>query len=320
MSVSIIIPVAEPHIKYLPEALASIQLPEAEVIIVNDSGVELEGATINTPKLGAGAARNRGVDVATHALICFLDADDYFVPGGLEALYHAVDPTCDAIIYGDALVEDNRPYNLRDVVNRAGKFTANPLHHQFMAVTSLIPKGWHYEVGGFDEKMRSLEDHDYEIRHLVLHGHCAIHIHQPVLYYRVYSSIRRIDKPARDEAKAIMANRYREYFIGRKRLVACNSGCGGGQRAVPAPRVFDSDVPVEGADYYIEFVGGGGGASLRTYQGVSGRSYRFGNSEGNRRKPIGENYQDGYVPMHDAQSLLEKRVRNGQLFRIVRAI
>lgn len=318
MSVSVIIPVAEPHIKYLPEAIASITLPDAEIIIVNDSGRDLEGATVSTPRLGAGAARNRGVDVAKYDLISFLDADDYFLPNGLETLYNAVEAGCDRIIYGDAMVEDNRPYNLRDVTNGAGRFSRNPLHNQFMAVTSIIPKQWHYDVGGFDERMRSLEDHDYEIKHLVVHQHCTLHVHQPVLYYRVGSSIRRIDRPARDEAKQIMGKRYYEYFIGRKKLVACGGGCGGGVRPTKTiQQVFPTESFTEGmGGDYIEFIGAGG-ASLNTYQAASGKVYRFGNSEGNQRKPIGE--QEGQVSMYDALSLVERRVRNGQLFRIVKA-
>src|SRR5215218_3327514 len=93
--VSVIIPVFD-QAAYLEEALASIAAqtrPVDEVIVVDDgsgddSADRAERAGARVVRLGAntgpGAARNRGLEVATGELICFADADDVLLGHKVE--------------------------------------------------------------------------------------------------------------------------------------------------------------------------------------------------------------------------------------------
>jgi hypothetical protein len=68
---------------------------------------------------------------------------------------------------------------------------ANPLYI-WNLVTSLVPKLWHDEIGGFDEKMPSWEDWDYWVR-LAKAGKCFYRIPEPLVAYRFYTGERRED-------------------------------------------------------------------------------------------------------------------------------
>jgi glycosyltransferase involved in cell wall biosynthesis len=78
-----------------------------EVIVIDDGSTDDGFALVSQftdarillvqqPNLGAAAARNAGIEKATGELIAFLDADDYWHPHHLEALFklHADFPNC----------------------------------------------------------------------------------------------------------------------------------------------------------------------------------------------------------------------------------
>lgn len=300
--ISVIIPVAKPHLVYLPAAIGSIQQQSVncEVIVVNDTGEPMEGATVNTNRRGAGFARNRGVEAATCEAIFFLDADDYLLPGGLDLLWKAYQP-CPHIIYGD-LLWDGKPYRLRDQY-RGSQKERSPLYQPWRPVSCLLPKAYHDQIGGFDETMGSLEDWDYEIKLDIVQGLCATHIPQPIFYYRGASSLRRTDKKAWDEGRALISQKYHKWYHGGK-LNMCSSGCGGAVRRV-APQV----VLASGGEL-LEYVGN---LKVFTVQGASGRRYNF--SSTNKKRRIGE--ADGEVLPSDASVLVQRRVRGNVLFRII---
>jgi hypothetical protein len=57
-------------------------------------------------------------------------------------------------------------------------------------VTTLLPKAWHDEIGGFDELMPSWEDWEYWLR-LARSGKCFARIPEPMVAYRFYTGNRR---------------------------------------------------------------------------------------------------------------------------------
>lgn len=94
----------------IKETLASVlqqTYTDFEVIVIDDGSTDDGFALVSQftdariklvqqPNLGAAAARNAGIDKATGELIAFLDADDYWFPHHLEALFklHVDFPNC----------------------------------------------------------------------------------------------------------------------------------------------------------------------------------------------------------------------------------
>jgi len=95
-AVSVIIPVHN-GARYLGAAIESVLSNDArpmEVIVVDDGSTDGSGDVarafddvmcVSLPHSGVGAALNAGVALARGALIAFLDADDVWAPGKLEA-------------------------------------------------------------------------------------------------------------------------------------------------------------------------------------------------------------------------------------------
>ena len=100
--VSVVIPVYNVE-KYLNQCLDSVisqTLTDIEIICVNDSSTDgslniLEEyakrderiKVVTQPNGGAGAARNRGLSMASGKYLSFLDSDDFFEPDMLELAY-----------------------------------------------------------------------------------------------------------------------------------------------------------------------------------------------------------------------------------------
>ena len=103
--VSIVVPVYNTE-KYLPDALNSLAAQtygELEIVLVDDGSTDGSSAIckefvakddrfryIWQQNAGAGAARNRGIDVANGEYLLFADADDLYEPTLVAKLYDAI--------------------------------------------------------------------------------------------------------------------------------------------------------------------------------------------------------------------------------------
>jgi glycosyltransferase involved in cell wall biosynthesis len=168
----------------------------------------------NAPK-GAGYARNRGAEIARSHFLLFLDADDHLHPECLEMILKAYGETGACVYtdyYGKALIEDEESlatdlrenivdrnartgetvirYKSADYDERAAK--RQPLNPPFIwnLVTTLVPKLWFDEVGGFDENMPSWEDVDLWWR-LAWAGKPFHRLAEPLVVYRFHTGNRR---------------------------------------------------------------------------------------------------------------------------------
>lgn len=167
---------------------------------------------------GAGAARNFGVAMSDADFILFLDADDTLYPEAIEKMVARWNETGMGVYsdyVGKSFVEDLNSLapDLRERVVSYNEETKKciALHHagQFRVdwamnmkdapasdiylwnnVTTLIPKAWHEEIGGFDETMPSWEDIDYWWR-MAWKGHEFTRIEEPLMVYRFYTGSRR---------------------------------------------------------------------------------------------------------------------------------
>ena len=124
MKVSVIVPVYNAE-RYLKECLDSIvkqTLQDIEIICVNDGSTDgslkiLEEyarkdsriIVLSQENKTAGAARNKGMEVATGRYFSFLDADDFFEPDMLEKAYKsAVEHQAEIVVYRSNRYDEKR--------------------------------------------------------------------------------------------------------------------------------------------------------------------------------------------------------------------
>lgn len=172
--ISVIIPVYNGE-RYLAEAIESVlaqtRSPD-EIIIVDDGSTDDSAAVarryaslarlVQQPNLGAGAARNRGVEAAQGAWLAFLDADDLWLPDKLTrqmALFEA-DPDL-ATAYGG--VEQFISPDLDEIL-RARLQIKSQVAEGFHVGTLLIRRATYERVGFFSTAFRVGEFIDWYAR------------------------------------------------------------------------------------------------------------------------------------------------------------
>ena len=108
MKISVIIPVFNGE-RYLAEAIESVRTQDfspLEILVIDDASTDRTAEIANgfaevcyesQPRAGAGAARNRGVDLAQGELLAFLDADDVWLPGKLSRQIAVLEDTIEAV-------------------------------------------------------------------------------------------------------------------------------------------------------------------------------------------------------------------------------
>lgn len=211
----------------------------------------------NQPK-GAGWARDAGVAISKGKFLVFLDADDYLAPGYLEKTIKAWNQH-KAIIYtdyvdramwdkdefdkleperklfynektGEATIRRySKAYDWNNAINQPDYNPDDPNSpfYVWCIVTTLLPKAWYKEVGGFDLTLDTWEDVDLHWR-LARFGKCFVKVGEPLVTYRFTSGSRREHGMVRDagtarafkERIAYLKQKYEELPI-----MACGS-CG----------------------------------------------------------------------------------------------
>lgn len=180
--------------------------PDVEVVAVVDGG-----STDGTAEVLAGysdrinvvsqegrrsvsAARNAGVEASTGTWIKFLDSDDLLEPGAVKALVDAAAalpasaravPFCDTRHIGEDGKELDRPdpypYNSLSSVEQGAilleDMYANPTRQ-------LLARPIFDEVGRFDERYRTAEDAEFNLRLTIVHGYRLHHVPEAVYRYR----------------------------------------------------------------------------------------------------------------------------------------
>jgi glycosyltransferase involved in cell wall biosynthesis len=103
-SITVVIPVWDDYVRFLPDAIRSVRrdAPETPIVIVDNASRQLveigdDHATVvrSTERLSVGAARNLGIEQVETEFVIVLDADDMLLPGTIEFLGSriAADPT-----------------------------------------------------------------------------------------------------------------------------------------------------------------------------------------------------------------------------------
>ena len=220
--ISIVIPAYNAS-NYLAEAIDSALVqtyPNVEILVVND-GSKDGGATeqialsygdriryIRKENGGSSSALNTGIANMTGDWFSWLSHDDLYVPEKLEK----------QVAYMNALGIDAAEltghifFSANNLVDKAGKtiraanqdretvmaeklrgiphngyLLAEPTEHNFYGCSCLVHKDALDIVGGFDEKLRLLNDMD--LWHRLYHAGCQVHyLPEPLVMCRVHSS------------------------------------------------------------------------------------------------------------------------------------
>ena len=202
-SVSVIVPgYGVAHL--LGETLASLQAQvrcDWEAIVVDDGDPDDVARAfapfshdprfrlLNTDNGGLAAARNRAIAVSRAPFVALLDGDDLYEPEYVGRMLKAIeaDPglgfvSCDATMFGarryaGRLYSDDHPM--------AGPVTLERVLSREVAivVAAIIRRSAFESVGGFDSRLRSVEDLDLWIR-LLAAGWRGEVVRQPLVRYR----------------------------------------------------------------------------------------------------------------------------------------
>lgn len=202
MSVSVVLPCYR-QACFLPDALESLRAqtrPPEQVIVVDDgSPDDVDGAIDGFPEVhlvrqenrGLGAARNRGLALASEPYVVFLDADDRLMPEALEVQARVLDEHPEAAFVWGFNVQvdtDRRPlppgpttFDGTPSYGRLleGNFVGAPLGVLFRR--SILD-----EAGGFDEDLRACEDVEVYLR--LARTHPIVCSHALVGEYRVHDT------------------------------------------------------------------------------------------------------------------------------------
>lgn len=182
MSVSVIIPTRN-RPGQLHAALATVARQRGgaavEVVVVNDGGAdvrpvvdslgdEVTARTITLPEqLGAAHARNVAVEVAQGDHLAFLDDDDLFLDGHLDAALAELRRTESDLVYAGALVSDQRLRDVHDYrVDSVARRKCYPFDDNMLMVAnyihtgSVVVRNFSDSATRFDETLRLCEDWD----------------------------------------------------------------------------------------------------------------------------------------------------------------
>ena len=134
MKVSVIVPAYQAS-HFVADAVASVLTEGVDEVIVVDDGstdgtadrvrAQAGVRVVSTPHLGIGAARNRGIAEASGDVLTFVDADDLWVTGRLQAQLEALEQHPGSVILGE-LEEFVCPMVRRDRPEVAARLMPKP--------------------------------------------------------------------------------------------------------------------------------------------------------------------------------------------------
>jgi glycosyltransferase involved in cell wall biosynthesis len=205
--VSVIIPTYN-CTELLPQALRSVlsqglPIEDVEVIVVDDGSSDDVAAAlapfgevvtlVRQTNAGPAAARNRGVAAARGLFVTFLDADDYWLAGCLQAMLALAARDANALVTVDLYYETNGIRDTQSVFQRGRLDTFFELAAQaqyrraleggLFSYMTLMPRRLFDELGGFDPALHFGEDYDLSLRALA-RGIPVRAVREPLAVYR----------------------------------------------------------------------------------------------------------------------------------------
>lgn len=213
--VSVVIPVRNGR-DFIHEAIESVltqSFPDLELIVVDDGSDDFDYAslcmldprvrTTRLPGMGVSRARNAGMQLAQGQFIAFLDADDVWFPGKLQAqmVYFDAHPEVGVVFGGfirwhadangvfpaaNTLWRDCHGLTEAERARSGWIYTRLLLGLLVGMNTAMIRRSAYQAVGGFNPSMRVGEDYDFWLkvsRITQMHALAG-----PVAFYRIHGS------------------------------------------------------------------------------------------------------------------------------------
>jgi len=200
LAVSVVVP-AYNAARFVGQAILSAQaqsLPPLEIIVVDDGSDDQTVAVVERefPQVrlltqshrGVSAARNRGWRATRGALIAFLDADDFFLPGKLAAQVRLLESNRRlGVAHSGWLIADEQGHVTRQVTPWVYApdldLATWVLWKPVLLGAMVLRREWLERAGGFAEDLSQAEDVDLLLR-LSCMGCRAAWVRQPTFAYR----------------------------------------------------------------------------------------------------------------------------------------
>ena len=170
---------------------------------------------------GMSAVRNRCIAAASHPLVAFLDADDYWLPGHLTAL---ADTMCErpelGLVYDDGhdvntggMVLYSRTPDLGRIGTRADDLL---VEQRFPPAAVMVRRSVFDRVGMFDESLRNCADHDMWLR--IVEVFPATHVPEYGFCYRIHSEQNSLSPRLWNAAHNVLAKAIQRYPYQRRTI------------------------------------------------------------------------------------------------------
>lgn len=151
---------------------------------------------VQQPNRGLAGARNAGVRAATHDLVAFLDSDDRWAPGKIEAQVEVFDQLPrDSVLFTMSTIVAGRDVGTAQKTALLKRRIAQAISRQRQSITELLPttimtrgvcgaslmlsRDAYVRAGGYDESIRVSEDYPFFLK-LLAEGSRLYLLNQPL--------------------------------------------------------------------------------------------------------------------------------------------